>query len=436
MKIVIVGGGAGGLELATKLGRKLGRKQRAEIVLIDKNSTHIWKPLLHEVAAGSLDCELDGVNYRLHAYNNGFTFKMGRCCGVDFQQKFISLDAIVDDSGEEVLPQRQESYDQLVLATGSVTNDFGVEGVADNCFFIDNPEQAVKFHRRLLHLFIKLNRRIKSCTTTEPLRVAIVGGGATGVELAAELFKAEEWFATYGLGRDHQGYLKVTLVEAGDRLLPALTDRISQGAYQELQHIGVDVRLGTQVVGATKEALLIKDEGAIAADLIVWAAGVKAPEFFRHLEGVELNRLNQILVEPSLQVQGQDSVFALGDCAGCKIERAGEDPKWVPPRAQSAHQMASCIADNLIRRLDGKPPKPFVYNDFGSLVSLSDYTAFGRLMGGLARGGLSIEGRFARVAYVSLYRMHQLAIFGFWRTVLVALSDRVNHLLRPKYKLH
>jgi len=436
MQIVIVGGGAGGLELATTLGKQLGRKNKAEIILIDRNHTHIWKPLLHEVASGSLDADLDAVNYRVHGHKNGFEFELGSLCGVDRDRKAVVLEAWHDDEGREILPKRDRPYDYLILAIGSVSNDFGVSGVADHCIFLDSPAQAHHFHRRLVERFIGLDRDIKAGHTQRKLRVAIIGGGATGVELSAELYKAREWFSTYGLKEITPKHLQVTLLEAGPRLLPALNERISSGVYAELQKLGVAVRVNTAVVSATDRGLSTGDGDEISADLMVWAAGVKAPDFLASIEGLEVNRANQVVVEPSLQARGDNSVFALGDCAGCAMTGPEGEVRWVPPRAQSAHQMAAAVARNIRLQLQNKPLEPFQYKDLGSLVSLSEYNAFGRMMGGLTRSGISLEGKAARLAYVSLYRMHQVAIYGWPRTALLALAGKINHFIRPRFKLH
>ncbi|WP_116364333.1 NAD(P)/FAD-dependent oxidoreductase [Parahaliea mediterranea] len=436
IQIAIVGGGAGGLELATALGRKLGRKGKAQVTLIDRNHTHIWKPLLHEVASGSLDAELDAVNYRVHAHRNGFAFELGTLCGVDRARKCIELDALVDDTGEEILPRREKRYDYLVLAIGSVSNDFNVSGVSDHCIFLDSPGQAQVFHQRLVDRFIRLDQALEAGQSERKLRIAIVGGGATGVELSAELFKAREWFSTYGLKTITPEHLEVSLVEAGPRLLPALNERISSGAHRELLKLGVKVRTATAVVSASRDGLTTKDGELIRADLMVWAAGVKAPGFLAGIDGLQCNRMGQLLVGPTLEVQGDTTIYALGDCAGFAMDGPDGQQRWVPPRAQSAHQMADCVAKNLRRRLAGKPQQPFVYKDMGSLVSLSEYSAFGRLMGGLARGGISLEGKVARLAYVSLYRMHQGAIHGWPRALMMAFTDKINHFIRPRFKLH
>jgi NADH dehydrogenase len=443
MKIVIVGGGAGGLELASKLGEKLGKKNKAEVLLIDRKPTHIWKPLLHEVAAGSLDAALDGVSYRAHGYQHGFSFKLGTLQAVDRQRQCIQLAAVTDnsdDDAEEVLPARDEPYDYLVLAIGSVCNDFSTPGVSEHCRFLDAPEQAIRFHDKLVSRFIRLNRQLAE-GKEQRLHIAIVGGGATGVELSAELFRAREWFATYGLQHLKSHHLAISLIEAGPRLLPALKPEISSSVQKELTKLGVVLRLETQIASAEAGALVTRENERIDADLMVWAAGVKAPDFLQQIEGLNCNRAGQLLVEPTLQVQGDPRIFALGDCAGFLLatdimDDGTERQRWVPPRAQSAHQMATTVGKNIIALLADKPLKQYRYNDYGSLVSLSDYTAFGTLMGGLTGGSLKIKGRIARLTYVSLYRMHQMAIHGWFRMILLTLSDRINRFLRPRLKVH
>lgn len=431
MKIVIVGGGAGGLELATKLGRKLGRRGKAEILLVDKNHTHLWKPLLHEVAAGTLDYEMDALSYRAHGHSHGFRFRIGTLHGIDREKKILQLQPLVDETGEQVLPERYESYDLLVLAVGSVSNDFGVPGVREHCIFLDSPEQALRFQKRLVNGFIRLDQLLEN-QPEQVLTIAIIGGGATGVELSAELYNARQWFSLYGLKNVSKAHFKVVLVEAGPRLLPALTERIASSVQLELSRLGVHVQTNTQVKKVQKGGLVTVDDREINADMTVWAAGVKAPDFLKSFGGLDTNRINQILVGRDLRAPKDESIYVLGDCAAFQIDGS----RWAPPRAQTAHQMASLIYQNILRQIKGKPLKAFSYKDHGSLVSLSRYTAVGQLMGNFTHGSVNIEGWLARAAYVSLYRMHQLALHGWPKTLLMTLAERINKVIRPRLKLH
>ena len=428
-KIVIIGGGAGGLELATSLGHKLGRKKKAEIILVDRNHSHLWKPLLHEVATGSLDDGVDALSYLAHARNHGFTFQIGSLTDIDRENQTIKLAEIRDENGEMLVPVRDIAYDQLVMALGSTSNDFGTPGVKDHCIFLDNPHQAHRFHNEMLNLFLKFSA---SADKQKKVNIAIVGGGATGVELSAELHNAVKQLHSYGFeGLDSEA-LNVTLVEAGERILPALPPRISAAAHQELTKLSVRVLTQTMVTSADKNGLNTKSGEFIDADLMVWAAGIKAPDFMKEIAGLETNRINQLVVEPTLQTTRDPNIYAIGDCASCPQPSGG----FVPPRAQSAHQMASRCFANIMAQRKGQSLKPYVYKDHGSLVSLSRFSTVGSLMGNLMRGSMMVEGRLARLVYVSLYRMHQIALHGYTKTGLMMLVGGINRVIRPRLKLH
>lgn len=323
-KIVVVGGGAGGLELATKLGRKLGKRGKAQITLVDRNRTHLWKPLLHEVAAGSLDAGIDALSYQSHARNHGFEFQLGTLTDIKRDSKQIVLAPIYGEKGEVVLGERELAYDYLVMALGSVSNDFNTPGVRENCIFLDSPDQAFRFHGLLMNQFLKFAGDCKpgddSCVPAQQVKIAIVGAGATGVELSAELYNAVEELAAYGYRNLSRNSLKVTIVEAGPRILPALPERISAAAHHELTQLGVDVRTATFVSEATSDGLKTKDGELIEANLMVWAAGIKAPDFMKEIGGLETNRINQLMVKPTLQTTLDDHIFAIGDCAACPME--------------------------------------------------------------------------------------------------------------------
>jgi NADH dehydrogenase len=431
-QIVVVGGGAGGLELVRRLGAKFGRK-RHDIILVDKNLSHIWKPLLHEVAAGSLDANLDEVGYRGHCSRWGYRFFQGSLDGIDREAKTIHLAPVKDEDGSELIAGHTIRYDILVLAMGSVSNDFGVPGVKEHCLYLDSREQADRFRTRLLNHCLRVSRTLMNDSSAgEQVRVAIVGGGATGVELAAELYNAAGALRHYGLEVFDESRMNVTLLEAGPRILPALPDKLAAAAQYELEQLGVEVRPATQVVEARPRQLITKSGEVIEADLIVWAAGVKGADFIAGL-GLETNARNQILVTDTLQTTVDPNIFALGDCAS--YTPPGED-RPVPPRAQAAHQMAGTVFDNICRMQQGKPLKHFVYRDKGSLVSLSRFSTVGSLMGNLIGGSMAIEGRLARFIYTSLYRLHLIGIHGWVKATFLMLVGRVNRIVRPKLKLH
>ncbi len=432
-QIVVVGGGAGGLELVAKLGARYGR-QKFDIILVERNGTHIWKPLLHEVATGSLDANLDEVGYRSHGHRWGYRFFYGTLEDIDRDNRHVLLAPIEDERGNELIGRHRIRYDYLVLAVGSVSNDFGTPGVREHCIFLDNRIQADRFRQQLLNHCLRVSRTMTADASANAfVDIAIVGGGATGIELAAELYNAAGALRHYGLEVFDESRLRVTLIEAGPRILPALPEKLAKAAREELEALGVRVMTGMPITEVTADAVLTKDGQSIPAHLKVWAAGVKGADFLKDIAGLETNRANQLVVRPTLQTTRDDRIFAIGDCCACPQE--GSD-RPIPPRAQAAHQMASTVFRNLKRLMDGKPLESFVYKDHGSLVSLSRFSTVGSLMGNLIGGRMAVEGRLARVVYLSLYRMHLIAIHGWAKGVLMILIGHVNQVVRPRLKLH
>jgi NADH:ubiquinone reductase (H+-translocating) len=423
-KIVIVGGGAAGLELATELGRKLGKKGLAEVTLIDATTTHIWKPLLHEVAAGTLD-ESEQVEYLSQAYRHHFRFRLGKMEGLDRHKKEVYVSPTFNDEGEELIPRRTFAYDTLVMAVGSVSNTFNIKGVAEHCLFLDTTAQAFKFQKHLFESYIK---NYIGKDHAKPLSIAIVGAGATGVELSAQLHEVTHVLAMYGL--QEKCDVKLTIIEAATQLLPALPIKLATATQQQLVSLGIDLRMGRRVTEITEAGITTHDGEFLEADIKVWAAGIKAPDWVSSLD-LETNRINQLIVDNTLKTS-DDNIFAIGDCAACVWE--GRDCN-VPPRAQSAHQQASTVAKSIINRLKGKSLVKFTYYDYGSLVSLGKYTTVGNLMGNLM-GTVSIGGFIAKVVYLSLYKMHQVAIHGYFKTAMLTISNLFRRSVFIKIKMH
>jgi NADH dehydrogenase len=432
-RIVVVGGGAAGLELVTQLGDRLGRRSRASVTLVECARTHLWKPLLHAVAAGSLDPGEYEVNYLAQAHWHGFRYRYGEMIGLDRAGKEVHLGATIDDEGRQISPASSIGYDTLVIAIGSVTNDFGTPGVAEYAVQLETPAQAERFNRRLV------NACLRAQTQTEPVRpgqlhVAIVGAGATGTELAAELHRTIREVIGYGLDRiEPQRDVRIVLIEGAARVLPGLPERISQETQRLLDVIGVEVRTSAHVTEVSADGLKLADGSFIASELVVWAAGVKAPEVLGRLDGLETNRINQLVVEPTLQTTRDPNIFAIGDCTACP--RVGT-PATVPPRAQAAHQEAAHMVRQIMRRLRGIPLQPYTYRDFGSLVSLGKWSTVGNLMGFLSGRGLFVEGLFARLMYRSLRLMHERALGGTRRALLAAIARAFAHRVEPPVKLH
>ena len=432
-QIVVVGGGAGGLELATRLGDTLGRKGRARVTLVDRARTHLWKPLLHEFAAGSMDLDHHALPYLAQARWHHFRFQRGSMDGLDRRRRLVKVAPTFDEDGRELIPRREIPYDTLVIAVGSHTNDFGTAGAGEHAISLDTPEQAELFHRRMINACIRANAQAAPLRP-EQLKVAIIGAGATGVELAAELHKTTRELIAYGLDKiNPEKDVQLTVIEAAPRILPAVPERLSNAAEGLLRGLNVRVLTGERVTEVSKDGVMTASGRKIPAELTVWAAGIQAPEFLKDLDGLESNRLNQLVVKQTLDTTRDPDIFAMGDCANCPWP--GHD-RNVPPTAQAAHQQASHLARMLPRRLAGKPLRPWGYRDFGSLLSFGEYSTIGSLMGALLGGTLFVEGLFARLMYVSLYRMHIYALHGFAKMLFDTLAKLITRRTEPRVKLH
>lgn len=429
--IVIVGGGAGGLELATQLGKKLGKKKKARITLLDSKRTHVWKPLLHEVAAGTFDSYENQVEYMAQAKENYFEYRLGSMYKLDREKQLIYVSPTHNKDNEEIIPEREFHYDTLVMAVGSVSNDFNIEGVREHCLFLDTKQQAQTFQNQLLETYIKANSQ-KGEILPGQLDVVIAGAGATGVELSAQLHKVSRLFTAYGLDQINPAEIKIHIVDAADRILSGLPPKLSVATHVELSKLNIDVITSERVVKVDKDKLITHTGRVIPARIKVWAAGIKAPDFLKELNGLEVNNTNQLVVKQTLQTSEDDNIFAMGDCAQCEWK---EKNCYVPPRAQSAHQQSSLLIKSMQARIKGQALPEFKYKDYGSLVSLGKYSTVGNLMGNLT-GTVMVEGFFARMVYLSLYKMHQLALFGFYRTMMLSIAHALRSTVHPEIKLH
>ncbi|AZY48135.1 FAD-dependent oxidoreductase [Bordetella avium] len=428
-RIVIVGGGAGGLELAAQLGRAHGPER---VLLIDSRPFHIWKPSLHEVAAGTLDIHQEGLSYLMLARLAGFSFAQGELLSVDRQARRIRIGAVLDPKGDEVLGPRDFGYGTLVLALGSASNFFGTPGAAEHAVTLDSTENAEAFRLTILKAMAKVDQE-KRHNPAARLDLVIVGGGATGVELAVELTEASHVVSAYGLPdfraeRD----MVITLVEGAPRILSALPEKISRAATARLRELGIRVETDCRVAQVTPDSVNADDGRQFSATLCLWAAGIRGPALLTQLD-MPLNRAGQLIVNERLE-SPDPHVLALGDCCAAPWGDKGT----VPARAQAAHQEASYLARKLGARLRGReePSAPYVYRDNGSLVSLGQDAGVGNLMGKLAGRGLFVSGTLARLMYMSLHLMHHRAVLGVSRTATMALARLLMRRTHPRVKLH
>jgi NADH:ubiquinone reductase (H+-translocating) len=426
-RVLIVGGGAGGLRLTSLLGASLGRRGKLSITLLDKSRIHVWKPLLHEIASGSLDSETDSLELIWHARQRHYRYRIGAMIGLDRAKRQIHVAPSVDEDGQTIIPPRVLGYDTLVVAVGSMSNDFGTPGVSEYAIALDTVEQAARFNRRMIDACLRANAQYEPLRPGQ-LHCAIVGAGATGVELAAELHKSMRDLASYNLDNiDFDKHIKIELIEAAPRILPALPDSLAAATTDVLHRLGVNIRTGRRVMAVRAGEVVLDSGEIVAAELIVWAAGIKAPDFLKDIDGLETDRINRLVVRPTLQTTRDDDIFAIGDCASCTLPGASEP---LPPRAQTAHQQANFMVKVIKARLRGKPLPIFNYRDFGSLVSLAHYDTLGVVL------NTRMQGLIARMAYLSLHKRHLQALHGSFKVALDTLVKAVTRRTEPRIKLH
>lgn len=432
--VVIVGGGAAGLQLATRLARRLGKRGHAEIVLVDRSPTHLWKPLLHEVAAGRLEPVVHHTPFALQAARHGFRYVQGNLQAVDRINRTISVAPIGTGHGEDGQIQ-SIGYDKLVLAVGGVTQYFGVPGACEHALTLDSVSSAEQVRDRV---FTAL-RRGTAQTDAQPhaptgtVRVAIVGAGATGVQLAAQLRRTSNVLNRYGVHRlDPMTGVDICLIEASSAVLPGLGTRIADRVGEQLARLNIRVQCSARVTSVSGSGLTIAGQPPMQADVVVWAAGIAAPSMLASF-GLPVNAKGQIRVLPDLQSVGDEHVYAIGDCASCRPQ--GLDAE-LPTRAQVAYQQALYLSQALPRRLAGKHTAGFRYRDYGSLVSLAGSSAIANLAAPGKDSGWHVEGRFAALLHHAVYRRHVLAIHGWGRALGVTLAQGLARLLAAGTRLH
>ena len=423
-RVVIVGGGAGGAELAAALGRQ-SQRLKLKVSLVDCASQHLWKPRLHEVASGLLGESDDAIPYLALARTNGFRFHLGALVGLDANAKTIAIGPVLTARGDTLLSERVLKYDTLVLAFGSDVNDFGIPGVREYCHVLDDGERAMAFQRQLLGEAVKVSEG-----SNDRLRIGIVGAGATGVELAAELHRAAAAMHYVG-GLMSADNLVVTLIDVAPRVLAGSAPAVSSFASSALQQLGVSLRLNDEVTRVTPNGFVLKSGETVPCDLRVWASGIIGRPLAANLK-LTLDRSRRIICDASLRCTGADDVYAMGDCAAVANPQTGRP---LPATAQVAHQQAAYLCRRLAQRPSQFSVKAFRYRDRGSLVSLGAQSTAGEVP--IARRRVwTFNGTLPKFAYLSLQIMHRATLIGWRNAVTLMLADGLRRTVAPPVKLH
>lgn len=417
-RVVIVVGGAGGLELAIQLARQTDLR----VCLVDSAATHIWKPRLHELAAGARRARVDEMEYAALAERWSFVFVQSALREIDPQAHRIRLGPVDDASGEAVVEHRDMAYDVLVLATGGVTPDLGVEGVTDHAFVLDRAEDAEA-------LFSRLSMAALEATVDDhgpALNVVIVGTGLTGVELAAYL--ATDARPTAVAPRNARGPIRVTLVEAADQFMPAMGEQERAAVRDRLTQVGVTIRTGCSIERVADDHVETGDGERLDAQVTVWTTGRVGPPLADKITALETNDKRQWRVNKTLQTLASNDIFALGDCAGI-------DGSSAPPTAQAASEQAAHLAVELPRYCAGQRPRAFEYRHKGTLMSLGAAGTVGRVRGYVGRD-LQIRGRLAMAAYRGLERQHEMVVLGKTAAGGRLMADLFSSNPGPRVKVH
>ncbi|MEM8795756.1 MAG: NAD(P)/FAD-dependent oxidoreductase [Pseudomonadota bacterium] len=423
-RIVIIGGGIGGLMLATRLGRSFRATKLGRVYLIDKSPVHVWKPMLHAFAAGTLNAREDGIPFAAQAKRGNFVYLPGELFHLDPEKKLISIR--ITDLQDKPDLETKIPYDLAVISVGNKANDFGIRGVHKHCHFIDSLPTAEALNQSLREEVI-----YRSIAGGE-IEVAIIGGGATGVEFAAETARMVDIGAQYGLDSLPKK-LRITMIETGATILNAFPTNIARDVTKKLEDLGVSIKTGVRVTNIDKTGIELDNGERIEAATKVWAAGTSNPDLLSGLDGIDLTRSGQVVVTPTLQTPSFETIFAIGDCASL-TQRSDDEP--LPPTGQVARQQADYLATAIPRFLKKQDLQPFKYRDRGSLVSLSQYGAYGTLAGKGPVPTIALRGWLAMKAHDVFYRVHQFGLYGLFGGFIVISRDWLNSLIKPPIGLN
>ena len=397
-KVVIIGAGFGGLWAARCLA-----KQPVDVLVIDYNNYHTFLALLYQVAAAELEAEDIAYPVRSVFWNTpNIDFVLAHARRIDLQNRTIQTDS------ETVF------YDYLILATGSITHSFGVQGVDDNAFFLKTLEEAVVLKNHIICCFEAAARETDEARKRSLLTFVIVGGGATGVEYAGALTELIHGPLIKDYPTIDFSMVRIILLEAADKLVANMPQRVRLYTLEKLEKMGAEVRLGAKVAQVTPSAVIMKDNDNIFAKTVVWTAGVRG-EPLAGISGIPITTDGRVTVNETLQAPNHPEIYVIGDLASIK-----EEKRILPMFAQVAIQSGITSAQNILRQVDRQEPQPFHYHDRGSMITI------GRKAAGVAIGSRTFTGFFAWIIWLVI---HLFNLIGFRNRVMVLINWAWDYLL-------
>lgn len=392
-RVVIVGGGFAGMNAAKRLARK---NSKIEIILLDRHNYHLFQPLLYQVATAGLNPGEIAVPLRTEFSKfRNVNVLLAEVTGVDLANR-----RVFSDAGEF-------TYDYLILACGAQHSYFGNEGWEVFAPGLKTLEQATEIRRRVLLAFELAEREPDPGKAHKLLTFAIVGGGPTGVELAGALGE----ITRFTLSRDYRHIkpreTRIILIEAGPRILPSFSEKLSQRAQQDLEDLGVTIWINSRVTQISNDGITLAGSEFLNAGTVIWAAGVLPSSLNQNL-GVSLDRVGRVIVEPDLSVPGYPEAFVIGDQA-C----AQENGRMLPGLAPVAMQEGRAVADSILRDLSGRPRQPFHLTDKGQMATI------GRSRAVAETGGFEFSGLLAWLTWLTV---HIYYLVGFKNRLLVLIQ--------------
>ena len=397
-KVVIIGAGFGGLWAARCLANK-----PVDVLVIDHNNYHTFLALLYQVAAAELEAEDIAYPVRSVFWNTpNIDFVLAHARRIDLQNRRIETDS------ETV------SYNYLILATGSITHSFGIQGVDDNAFFLKTLEEAVALKNHIICCFEAAAREIDEALKRNLLTFVLVGGGATGVEYAGALTELIHGPLIKDYPTIDFSMVRIILLEAADKLVGNMPEKVRLYTLEKLEKMGVEVRLGAKVAQVLPDTVIMSDKDNIFAKTVVWTAGVRG-EPLAGISGIPVTTDARVTVNKTLQVPNHPEIYVIGDLASINVEK-----RVLPMVAQVAIQSGITTAQNILWQIDGQEPQPFHYHDRGSMITI------GRKAAGVAIGSRTFNGFFAWIIWLVI---HLFNLIGFRNRVMVLINWAWDYLL-------
>lgn len=417
-KVIIIGAGFAGLRAARKLSR-----EDVDIVLIDRNNYHTFKPLLYQVATSGLDPSAVAYPIRsIFRRNDNVRFLMGEVTAIEPDRQIVTVASNGDDAHEE-------AYDYLLVAAGSRVNYFGQDDLQAHSFGLNDLQDAIRIRHHILGLFERAAWEQDAGVRDALLTMVVVGGGPTGLETAGALYELYNNVIDAEFDKDNTMEARVILLEARDSLLAPYPDKLQRSAVKQLESLGVEVRLGAMVDSVTSGELRLKDGSSIATYTVVWAAGVKASSVGEML-GVELMRGGKVPVEQDLRVIGLENVYVAGDLAYLTPPDSDEPYAGVIP---VANQQGELVAKNVIHQLRGEPLETFAYFDKGIMATIGRSRAVAWVFNRIQLSGILAWWAWLGLHLVMLMGFrNQVQVFVNWVWQYITYDRSVRLILHPR----